>query len=551
MPDVAGSTGLAWGPSTGVISPGLDILWGFATLVTSIGGTFTPHTPPPGSTPTAPNTDADFVIGASPIYRVVHNVTITDLRDDTPVEFESMNLSCDAGAVCWTLSASGDASLFARFTNGELPVVEIVIDGNVWHFIIEGIRRSRGFQASGVEVTGRSLTIYAGEPYQFPENWVNAGPATAQQIMAQAQIYSGLEIDWQVEDWLVPDRAWSFSGTPLAVVQRVAESIGAVLRSDRVENRISVLPRYRLLPNEWREAVPDVEIHLDAHMADSWERADRPAYNGVFVSGRVDGGTAFVYLSGTSGERLAPMVTDDLLTETPALRQRGEAVLGAGGPQANVRITLPVLDGPTFPGVFEINWLCRIVEPGKTWYGVVRAVSVDVGFPSVTQTITLEHHTADITGTVVNIPAPPPPPTGLALAWFNPINDPVTGALAHANSGTGVCDDFALGTPVTQLCAGVVGLTDETVVWSIASWDSVEDASPFLTYDGLPAGTVRVQWVPLSGWVPEFPFVSSASIGTLTLTATINGTPVAVGQRLVAVTTPPTVDYPNIAWGPE
>lgn len=521
MPDVASSTELVWGTGTPVASAPLDVLWGFATLVTSIGGTYTPDAPPPGSTPTAPNTAADFVIPASSIYRVVHAITVTDLRDSTPVEFKSMTLSCDAGAVCWTLNASGDPDLFARFTTGALPAIEVVIDGNVWQFIIEGVRRTRSFQGSGVDVTGRSQTIIAGEPYQYPENWVNAGPATAQQIMAQAQIYSGLEIDWQIEDWLVPDRAWSFSGTPLAVVQRVAESVGAVLRSDRVLNRISVLPRYRLLPNEWRDAVPEVEVHIDASMTDSWERADRPAYNGVFVSGRVGGAIGLIYLAGTSGERLAPMVTDDLLTETPALRQRGESVLGAGGPQATISMTLPVLDDPGFPGVFEINWLIRIVEPGKIWYGVVRAVSVAVNFPSVMQTITLEHHTADIDGTVIPVPAPPPPPT-VYLAWRTPINLS-TGAPSafDANSGTAPYD----GGVATFYYAVVEPPSAGTVVWTAAWTSGSSDPSPGI---GPSGNTMELEY--LAGEIN-----TQTSRGTLLLTATIDGVPVANRLRMVSV----------------
>ncbi|MGM3078616.1 hypothetical protein ACS2TM_26995, partial [Bacillus cereus group sp. BC310] len=86
------------------------------------------------------------------------------------------------------------------------------------------------------------------------------------------------------------------------------------------------LPRYRWLPNEWRDQVPDVEIHLDVVLADSYERADKPAYNGVFVAGEAGGSIARIYLAGTLGDKLAPMVTDALLTEGAALRQRGESI---------------------------------------------------------------------------------------------------------------------------------------------------------------------------------------------------------------------------------
>lgn len=545
MPDVVSLTGIEWGLGAPVGSELLDVVWSRATDVQSLGGPYTPGSPPPGSTPTTPSTSADFLIPAATNYRPHYTITVTDLRDATLVQLAQMSMSCDDGAVCWTLNAGGSADLFERFTTGDVPVIEVNINGVTWTFVIEGVQRTREFPGGGVSITGRSLTITAGEPYEFTQNWVNDGPATAQQIAAQAQVFTGLEIDWQVEDWLVPDRVLSFSGTPLQVVQRVAESIGAITRADRVDPRIAILPRYRELPNAWRNAVPEVEIHIDASMTDSWERSDKPAYTGVFVSGQTEGAIARIYLAGTGGDKLAPMITDPLLTELVALQQRGAAFLGQGGPQAVVKLTLPFLTGGTYPGVIEVNWLARIVDGAKVFYGVVRAVSVEAAFGAVNQTITLEHHTADIVGTTALIPAPPPPASG-AIAWYSPVNDH-TGTLAHANSGSGSASDFAAGGGTTTLYAGLIGWTTETLVWSIASWVSAS-GHPAPVIETAADGWVRIQWQNTYGG--GFP-VGDASIGTLILTATINGSPVPVGQRLIAVTTPPTVDYPTIAWGPE
>lgn len=545
MPDVSSLTEAPWGTGTPVGSGLLDVVWGRGTDVNSLGGTYTPGPPPSGGTPITPNTDADYVIPAATNYRVVHTVTVTDLRDSQPVELDTISLSCDDGSICWTLNASGARDLFQRFTTGDTPVLDVVIDGFTWRFIVESVRRERGFPAGSVSITGRSPTIIAGEPYQFPQNWVNDGPSTAQQLAGQAQAFTGLEIDWQLEDWLVPDRVFSFTGSPLAVVQRVAESVSAVTRADRVEPRVSLLPRYRALPNEWRELVPEVEIHIDASMTDSWERSDKPAYTGVYVSGQAEGAIAKVYLAGTTGDQLAPMITDALLTENIALRQRGESFLGQGGPQAVVQITLPFLTGGTYPGPIEVNWLARVVEPGDVvFYGVVRAVSVNVRFGVVTQSITLEVHTADITGTTTIIPAPPPPADG-EIGWYEPPTG-LSGSLAHSNSGTGTLSSFSL-TPVTTLYAGLVGWTDETVDWSIASWTS-GSGHPSPTIVDAADGWVQLQWENTYGGGEP---IGDASIGSLVLTATVNGTPIAAGQRLIAVSTPPTEDYPTIAWGPE
>lgn len=541
MPAVSSTTEVAWGPSTPVAGSPLEVLWAIGTLVTSQGGGYTPGPPPIGGTPTNPNTDADFVIGPGPFYFVAHDVSVIDLRDNADISLSSISIGCDDASVCWTLTARGKAELFDRFTTGDLPVIEIFLNGNTWRFVIEGVQRERAFDGIGVNITGRSLTIVAGEPYQFPQNWVNDGPSTALQLAAQAQVYTGLEVDFQADDWLVPDRAFTFTGSPLAVVARVAESIGAVMRADRVENRISILPRYRALPNEWREEVPEVEIHLDIVKADSYERADKPAYNGVYVAGQQDGQIARVYLAGTAGDKLAPMVTDPLLTEQIALRQRGVSILGQGGPGAVVRITLPVLDEPGFPGVFELNWLCRIVEPGLTWYGVVRAVSVTIEFPRASQTITLERHTADIVGTTVTIPAPVvEPEPDQYIAWRVPATQSDGAPAAYgSNGGSGPFDGaVSLG----SYHALIAGYVSGAVVWS-STWTPEPDTEwPSIIPNGPSDHYLEIQF-------PIGEVDTQTSRGTLLVTATVGGVPMPNRIRIVTTETSPTVV--GVVWSSE
>ena len=370
MPDVSITVEAPWDDGAPVAAQ-VEVPWDDATAIGSTGGAWTAPPAPPGGTPTGPNTVADFVIPRQAVYDVVHTVEVIDLRDGLPVEFASLSMSCDQASVCWTLNASGPAALFERLTSGdELPMLRVTVDGMQWLFVAESVQRAREFAGGGVSVTGRSVTITAGEPYQYTQNWVNDGPTTAAQIAEQAQVFTGLEVEWQLDDWPVPDRVWTFSGSPLAVVQRVAESVGAVLRSDRLENRIAVMPRYRILPNEWPEVAPDVDIHVEAAMTDSFERADRPAYDGIYVSGQQQGVTCLIKLAGTAGLNAAPLVTDLLLTDTVAAQQRGTAELGASGPQATVRMSLPVLVLSMVPPLQFDNWqwvALQLATPVVLW----------------------------------------------------------------------------------------------------------------------------------------------------------------------------------------
>ncbi len=414
------ATAVPWDDST-VLSAEAALPWDDGTLVTSVGGPFTPGTPPVGSTPApgpavADSLAADRVLPAQTTYPLVHTTSVIDLRDDTPVLFDSLSIGTDEAASVWTLNATksvAGAELFARMTDpGDPPVLQVTVDGLAWNFIIEGVSRPREFGKTGLTITGRSVTIIAGQPYSFVQNWVNEGPVTAAQLVDQAQLYTGLQVTWLLEDWLIPDKVWTFSGSPLEVVQRVAESVGAVVRSDRTENALTIEPRYREMFNLWPFIAPDVEIFAEAVVVDRYDRADKPAYNGVHVSGQQQGAVGLVVLAGTSGTNLAPLVTDLLLTDLIAVQQRGIAILGAVGPQANVGMTLPVMTGGTYPGVFNVGWICRVREGSSIWYGRVKSVQLNVGLPSVLQTVVLERHTATIDGTVIPVapPAPPPPP---------------------------------------------------------------------------------------------------------------------------------------------
>lgn len=386
-----------------LVRASVETPWAQAVLVVSTGNPFTPIDPPAGSTPTAPNLDPTYILPAQDVYGVVHEVVVTDLRDDSVVELQTFSIAADDGSVVWTLSAAVPGSMFASLTApGDPPVFRISIDGLEWVFVIEGINRSRQFPSATLNITGRSQTITAGAPYEYSRNWTNDGPTSAAQLVDQAQIFNGLETSWLLDDWLVPDLVWTFAGTPLEVAQRVAATVDAVVVSDRSGNRITIMPRYRELPNEWSTTPPDVEIHIDAAMVDSYQRADNPAYNSIYVSGQQQGAIAYVHLAGTLGDKLAPLVTDLLLTDVDACRQRGFAELGKGGPGALVGITLPVLTGGTMPGVLNLGDHCHVIETGvEEWWGIVRAVTVSVDFPSVQQAITLERHTTPIDGTVL------------------------------------------------------------------------------------------------------------------------------------------------------
>lgn len=123
---------------------------------------------------------------------------------------------------------------------------------------------------------------------------------------------------------------------------------------------------------------------------DSLEPDPRPAYNAVYVSGMAQGVLGHVKRTGTAGDLLAPQITDALITQEVAARQRGSATLGAAGNKLTHTMTLPLLTGGTMPGLIQPGYLVQVDDIGHTWRGLVRGIRISASLPTVRQTITVE-----------------------------------------------------------------------------------------------------------------------------------------------------------------
>lgn len=364
-----------------------------------------PSVPPGGVVANpAPPSAATTSIPARSSYHVVHTMSAVDQRDSSPIDLVDVSISTDVDSVVWSLraTAAGGAETFNQLTSGDPPVIlSVNLSGIEWAFVIDSVSRSRAHNADQVSLTGRSVTAACGTPFQPETNWTNNGATTGAQLAALSNLYTGVSVEWGVTDWIIPDQVFSFSGTPMAVVKRVAEAVGAVVTSHQTLPLLYVRPRYPTMPNAWIAGAPEVDIAFEAVVTESFERADQPEYTGAYLSGQQAGALGFVQLDGTNGGTLHPLVTDLLLTEGPAIRQRGESILGASGEQARVTLALPVLQGVGEPGVLSLGQIAQVRDPSSNWRGMVRAVSVTARHGSMSQSVTFERHTRLIEGTVV------------------------------------------------------------------------------------------------------------------------------------------------------
>lgn len=345
----------------------------------------------PGPDPEPPQ----YVIPLLEVYVSLHTLNAVLLPSLEPVALLDATIESDDGGFGWALSANGPEHLLDQLApvSGLPARVRVTIDGIDWVFAVERISRTRRFGQHRAAIQGRSVTALLGDPYMPQQSWLNTGNLTAEQIVAQALEFTGTTIAWGIDDWLVPAGAWSFSGTPLQAALRVAESVGAVVRSHRTDAQLIYAPRYPALPWAWGSAMANVQMPAAIITTDSLEPDPRPAYNGVYVGGTIEGSPlGHVVRTGTIGELLAPQVTDALITQEVAARQRGSALLGGAGNKLTHTMTLPLLTGGTNPGLIQPGYLIEVNDIGHTWRGLVRGIRVTAGMPIVRQTITVERN---------------------------------------------------------------------------------------------------------------------------------------------------------------
>lgn len=343
----------------------------------------------PGPEPEVPQ----FIIPLLRVYMTVHSISAVLLPSLEPVLLKGVSIRSSDDEYAWTLTASGPEHLFDQLAPVDgLPArVRVTLDGIDWVFAIDPPDRSRKFADRSVAVRGRSVTSLLTAPFAPASTWGNPGGAfTAQQLALQALEFTGVSLDWTITDWLVPAGAWSFQGAPLAVVQRIAEAAGAVVRSHRTNAQLRVAPRYPSLPWEWATATVNVQMPGQIITTDSLTRQDNPDWEAVNVVGELGGVEGHIVRRGTAGAVLAPGVIDPLITHADAASQRGRSVLGPAGRGYMHSMTVPLLTGGTNPGLILPGYLLQVDEPGLTWRGLVRGLTVTESNPTVRQQLVVE-----------------------------------------------------------------------------------------------------------------------------------------------------------------
>ena len=322
---------------------------------------------------------ATIVIPIKRAYIVINNLSLKRIDGNHELPVNSLSMSIDASSWTWDFSASMPASampLIEPDVSGTPVLLEASINGVAYRLLAERIQRDRSFGRATITVNGRGHSAVLTDPYSPIKSFNQAEDRTAQQLMNDVLTFNGVSlgwtIDWRIEDWLVPAGAFNHRGTYMNAITTIANAAGGFIQPDPANQVLRIRPLVPVKPWEINLASVDIELPSDVVLKESIAWSEKPAYNAVYVSGTtVDGVLGLVKRLGTAGELLAPMITDPLITDVIAARQRGLVVLADTGRIATYNLSLPVLEAT---GIIEPGTLIRYID-NQAVLGVVSGVS--------------------------------------------------------------------------------------------------------------------------------------------------------------------------------
>ena len=343
------------------------------------------YTPPP---------DAAIVVPIRSTYIVINNITLKRVSDDAQIPDVTLMMSIDMDSWTWGFSASLPASvlsLVAPDASGNPTLLEASVNGVPYRFIAESIKRDRTFGKSTITVTGRGQSALLSDPYSPVMGFANSESRTAQQLMNDTLMFNGVpigwDIDWRLEDWTVPTGVWSHQGTYMSAVTMIAAAAGGFVQPHATSQTLLILPRNQVTPWTLSAATPDIELPSAPIIQESISWENRAEYDSVYVSGSSAGGVlGQVKRIGSGGTKPAPMVTDALITDVIAARQRGIYELSRFGRVVKYQLNLPILPET---GIIMPGKIVRYSDDGILNTGVVDSVQVNVALPSASQTINI------------------------------------------------------------------------------------------------------------------------------------------------------------------
>ena len=327
---------------------------------------------------------------------VTNSVSLNRTDDGREIKLLGFDVGIDSNSYTWSFNATVPLSELAKVNTAyeQRIGVDLVVNGNLWRFILDGCDDNASFGSSTLTIKGKSRAMLLAHPYASQRGFKYDTAMSARQIaedeINRFGVPSGFALDWQlagINGWDIPANTYSYTGkTPINSLQWIAEAAGGFINAHMSDDIIHVLANYPTPSWEWSAQRPSINLPISLITSRSRGRIYKPNYNGVLVSGEKTGSiSALIKRTGTSGGYQPPMITSDLITDQAAAISRGKAVLSDVGDIGNINIAMPLHEDF---GILKPSTLIG-VNDGEYWIGMVRGTKIS-GKLSGNQTLEIE-----------------------------------------------------------------------------------------------------------------------------------------------------------------
>lgn len=343
--------------------------------------------PPPEPPPLPPELE---------VYVLMPSITASRVSDGAEIVVNQASVTLDRDSFTWQMSATlartEDLDLVRPTSSGPVAM-DLTINGRTWRFIVESYSRQHQFNSSSINIEGRGQAAALTSPYVAADARTESDQRTANQLANDELEFTDWSIVWDLQNWTVPGGVYSYQErTPLQSIQRIAEAAGGVVYAERVNKTLHVEPRFPVSPWDWDSTGADVAIPDYAMTSFSLDWEPGPPHNAIWVAGRQQGVLVHAVRDNTAQDNEAPQITDGLVTERLAGRERGRNELAQAGNRARVPVVTTLFPSDP-PGLITPGQLVEVTESGETWRGQAQSVTVDASRESaatVRQTVEID-----------------------------------------------------------------------------------------------------------------------------------------------------------------
>ena len=329
---------------------------------------------------------------------IVHNA-ITATVGGVTVSPLSFSIKTDMDSFCWQGSLEITAKDYERIKGkihvkrGNEPLITMVINEYPFVIIAEELTKNKSFINHSYTLSGRSVTARLSADYATnKQGGLTSESLYASQLARSGLVGTGISLEYNTADWLIPKGLYSTDKTPIAIISDIMGACGGFIYSHPSEPKLITRPRYSVPAWELSTATPELVLTLDPVASISEQKRVNPRYDNVWLSSTTRLDKVYRRQEGQVAE--APVQSHELFSDQIATIAKGKQVLSDSGTHMDVSITTRWADKYALP-LATLGDIWQIQDDGG-YLGVVVAVALQVrvenDVPTVWQTVGIDRY---------------------------------------------------------------------------------------------------------------------------------------------------------------